>query len=62
MGALKARLANYKRGVIGLPLSFFIGMDLRYQIDAHVVIATEQIPPSENVRQTVGRGTRTYAE
>jgi hypothetical protein len=59
---LQNRMGKFKRGVIGLPSECFIGIDLRFDGDAVVIIASKDIPDAENVKQTVGRGTRSYGD
>ena len=37
-----------------------MGVDLRFDVDAYVIIATDQLPNSDKIRQTITRGTRSY--
>ena len=53
-------VCKFSRGAVGLPFSHHIGVDLRWQVDAYVVIVHDSIPDSETVRQTISRGTRSY--
>jgi hypothetical protein len=60
MGALQNRMCKLHSGVFGLTQDCRVGVDIRYSTDAYVVLATNKLPDSENVKQTIARGTRSY--
>jgi ribosomal protein L14 len=43
---------------VGLPFDYGVGVDIRFQRDAIVVIVAKELPDSEMVRQMVARGVR----
>jgi ribosomal protein L14 len=45
-------------GVVCLPAHYAFGLDIRFMCNAAVVIVSDCVPHSEDVRQMVARGNR----
>ena len=50
LALVQDRLCRFKKGVMSLPDSLKIGVDLRFDGDAYVILVSETIPKAENVR------------
>ena len=51
---------DYSKGVVGLANEYGVGIDIRFQQDALVVIIQEHAPDYETCRQMVSRGVRSF--